>query len=146
MPQHPFYQLLTDSLIPYSWSYIFPYLTISYATGQWFETAIWEKYHERLLFTQTEDIYAMPLHRVMMDLRPGAARWVYFFQGEGETWHTWDIHVFGRLGSSLVYFVTVVIPTTAYRLAIVWLIVWAYRRLRTQGKQRGGSPEGKELA
>jgi inositol phosphorylceramide mannosyltransferase catalytic subunit len=47
-PQHPFWILLTDSLIPYNWNYFFPYMTISYASGQWFETAIWETYHAML--------------------------------------------------------------------------------------------------
>ncbi|KAH9222529.1 hypothetical protein DL95DRAFT_420965 [Leptodontidium sp. 2 PMI_412] len=53
---HPFYKLLTKSLITYNYNYIFPYITISYASGQWFETSIWEKYHASLLKTGVSEI------------------------------------------------------------------------------------------
>jgi mannosyltransferase OCH1-like enzyme len=41
VPEHPFWVLITESLRSYDWNYVFPYITISYASGQWFETAIW---------------------------------------------------------------------------------------------------------
>ncbi len=45
VPATAFWRLLTDSLIRYNYNYLFPYITISYASGQWFETAIWQTYH-----------------------------------------------------------------------------------------------------
>jgi hypothetical protein len=41
VPEHPFWVLITESLMKYDWNYVFPYITISYASGQWFETAVW---------------------------------------------------------------------------------------------------------
>jgi mannosyltransferase OCH1-like enzyme len=47
-PNHPFWNLLTQSLMPYNWNWFFPYVTISYASGQWFVTSVWEEYHALL--------------------------------------------------------------------------------------------------
>ena len=41
VPEHAFWVLITESLRKYDWNYVFPYITISYASGQWFETAVW---------------------------------------------------------------------------------------------------------
>ena len=96
-PNHPFWILLTDMLIPYAWNYPLPYVTVSYASGQWFETVAWEHYH------QTKHRNAPPLTRVMMDGRPGAARHTFFTQGRGLTWHRWDNALFDWIGSHLVW-------------------------------------------
>ena len=101
--------LLTASVVPSSWNYPFPYMTISYATGQWFETAVWEEYHRQLAQkpippnvngTQIRAAGGRDgvLHRVMMDMRPGAAPWVFFTQGRGGTWDNWDNHFFAWIG------------------------------------------------
>lgn len=47
-PNHPFWQMMVESLVPSSWNYIFPYVTISLASGQWFETDVWQSYHRSL--------------------------------------------------------------------------------------------------
>ena len=101
MPNHPFWQLLTDSLIPYNYNYFFPYITISYASGQWFETAIWQKYHASLPLAASskED---KRLHRLMMDDRPGAAQWIFFTQERGGSWVNWDNRLFLLIGDHLI--------------------------------------------
>ncbi|KAK3324821.1 nucleotide-diphospho-sugar transferase [Cercophora scortea] len=83
-PNHPYWILVTESLIPWGYKYPFPYFTVSYASGQWFETALWERYH-RMLLSQKPAARnnADKLYRVMMDMRAGAARWVFFTQGRG---------------------------------------------------------------
>ena len=96
-PNHPFWQLLTDSLVPYSYNFLFPYVTISYASGQWFETAVWDAYHAKLPPNGDK------LHRIMMDDRPGSARWVYFTQTTfGGTWNSWDNVMFLWIGDHLI--------------------------------------------
>ena len=98
-PNHPFWNLLTDSLPDYDWKYPFPYVTVSYASGQWFETAMWEQYHHRLSQKGTEALERGQLHRIMMDMRPDSAKWVFFSQARGGTWDRWDNHLFGWIGS-----------------------------------------------
>lgn len=39
-PNHPFWVSATNTIISYAWNYPLPYITVSYATGQWFETVI----------------------------------------------------------------------------------------------------------
>lgn len=111
---------MTESLITYAWDYPLPYLTIMYASGQWFETVIWEKYHQQ----RPED--APALTRVMMDGRPGAARWVFFNHSRGGTWDNWDNHVFGWVGENLILTLVLlgggglIVPATA---VVVWRCV-----------------------
>lgn len=94
---HAFWQLLTNSLIPYSYNFVFPYVTISYASGQWFETAVWDKYHAALPAGGDK------LHRIMMDDRAGSAVWVYFTQTTfGGTWNSWDNRMFLWTGDHLI--------------------------------------------
>ncbi len=92
---------MTDSLIPYNYNYFFPYITISYASGQWFETAVWERYHQFL--RQGKIVGGEELHRVMMDGR-GVQRdeWVFFTQERGGTWRNWDNRLFLWVGDHLV--------------------------------------------
>lgn len=86
-------------------NYILPYLTISYASGQWFLTEVWEKYHAALPAASRQgDGDGDPrsqhrLYQVMMDMRPGADPWVFFTQGRGGTWNNWDNYIFAWLGN-----------------------------------------------
>lgn len=95
-PNHPFWKLTTESMMRYAWNYPFPYITISYATGQWFLTDMWQRYHAGLAGGEPE------LTRVMMDMRPGAAPWVFFMHTQGGSWDNWDNHVFQWVGSHLI--------------------------------------------
>jgi mannosyltransferase OCH1-like enzyme len=94
-PNHPFWILLTDSLNTYDYNYIFPYVTISYASGQWLETAIWQEYHSSAA-PQNQ------LYRVIMDDRPGADSWIFFTQARGGTWQNWDNAMFLWAGDHLI--------------------------------------------
>ncbi|KFY14982.1 hypothetical protein V492_02304 [Pseudogymnoascus sp. VKM F-4246] len=106
-PNHPYWVLMTESIIPYAWNYPLPYLTISYATGQWFETEIWEKYHSQL--PKDKPV----LTRILMDGRPGASRWVFFTQARGGTWNNWDNLLFKWIGDNLVITIFVIIGFVA---------------------------------
>ncbi|CZT48347.1 related to SUR1 protein [Rhynchosporium secalis] len=104
-PKHPFYDRLIRSLITYNYNYFFPYITISYASGQWFETSVWEKYHASLPsllkgpmtskggqgggseFGKGEEMRGF---RIMMDDRPGTEPWIFFTQERGGSWVNWD--------------------------------------------------------
>ena len=110
-PNHPFWKLLTDSLITYNYDYFFPYITISYASGQWFETAIWQKYHHSV----TEE---NRLHRIMMDNRPGTEPWIFFTQARGGTWKNWDNCMFLWIGDHLI----LLCIGTAFGLGLLWWI------------------------
>jgi inositol phosphorylceramide mannosyltransferase catalytic subunit len=101
-PNHPFWKLLTDSLITYDYNYLFPYVTISYASGQWFETAIWQEYHS----SATPENH---LYRIMMDDRPGTDPWIFFTQARGGTWKNWDNAMFLWVGDHLVLLALVIV-------------------------------------
>lgn len=128
VPNHPFWKLLTDSLIPYNYNYFFPYVTISYASGQWFETAIWQKYHSQ----HPEE----RLHRIMMDDRPGTQPWIYFTQERGGTWKNWDNAFFLWIGDHLALLALVVVSG----LALLW---WSVRRCLSVHKKYSEISTGK---
>lgn len=102
-PGHPFWTLLTESLIPYNYNYLFPYITISYASGQWFETAIWQNYHKALPKVNKGIGHDERLIRIMMDDRPGTEPWIYFTQERGGSWVNWDNMMFLWIGDHLVF-------------------------------------------
>ena len=107
--------LMTQSLIPYNWNWFFPYVTISYASGQWFETAVWETYHKM----QNQE---KGLHRIMMDDRPGTEPWIFFSQERGGSWVNWDNQMFLWIGDHLILLVLGV-------FALLWISWWGVRRL-----------------
>ena len=161
-PGHPFWKMMIGSLERYNWNYGLPYVIISYASGQWFETAIWEQYHRGLAQKTQNRIAAeeaggggdghggkdgtpektgetvgdedAPLTRVMMDMRDGAARWVFFTQGRGDSWSEWDYHLFGWIGRNILLVVGSGVGLAA---AVVWLIVRLCRRCRPTRSHKG---------
>ncbi|KAL2163009.1 hypothetical protein VTH06DRAFT_6845 [Thermothelomyces fergusii] len=134
-PGHPFWHRLTLSLIPYDWKWPLPYVTIMYATGQWFLTAVWEEYHALLPAPGSssaagEDGHGYEhehrLYRVMMDMAPGADPWIFFSHqdGGGGTWNNWDNDLFAAIGDHLLL-------SFALLLVGTWLVAWtALRCLR----------------
>ncbi|KAK3308507.1 nucleotide-diphospho-sugar transferase [Chaetomium strumarium] len=108
-PHHPFWNRLTLSLIPYDWKWPLPYVTIMYASGQWFETAIWEEYHSLLPKPEKNPEHEHRLYRIMMDGRPGAAPWVFFSHSGGGTWNNWDNRLFGAIGNHLFLFFAILL-------------------------------------
>ncbi|KAK0617777.1 hypothetical protein B0T17DRAFT_495739 [Bombardia bombarda] len=135
-PNHPFWTLVTESLIPWGYKYPFPYFTISYSSGQWFVTALWERYHrqlERLAVTPEED----KIYRIMMDMRDGADRWVFFTQGRGGTWDNWDNHLFSYIGNVLVPRILENLLFIGMGLVAVVGLTWALRRWCRRGAGRG---------
>jgi hypothetical protein len=150
-PQHPFWILLTDSLIPYNWNYFFPYVTISYASGQWFETAIWETYHAMIQKPrwrggarpgqgqaggakaeeqEQEEDELKPLHRIIIDDRPGTEPWIFFTHRRGGTWTNWDNAFFLWIGDHLILLGTSVI-------ALVGVTFWGVRACVRRGRGKG---------
>ncbi len=116
-PAHPFYHLLTDNLESYNWNYPFPYLAITYASGQWFVTAMWEKYHYLLRSDGTFRDYIelgagfKPLDRILMSDRPEAQPSVFFSQTMGGTWRNWDNRFFEWLGDhTLLIAISITVP------------------------------------
>ncbi|RDA90832.1 hypothetical protein CP533_1554 [Ophiocordyceps camponoti-saundersi (nom. inval.)] len=95
-PEHPFWIFMTDSLQPWARDFILPYLTVSYATGQWYETELWQIYHAQKPASEPN------LLRVMMDMRLTGAPWVFFTAGRGGTWDNWDNQLFGWVGGHLL--------------------------------------------
>lgn len=124
-PNHPFYTLLTNSLISYDYNYLFPYLTVAYASGQWFETSIWEDYHTLIAFAEKQEFIGenldqeikggngnatkgdMRLHRIIMR-EEKEEDWVFFTKGRGGSWVNWDNRIFGWV-EDYVLFVPVVL-------------------------------------
>lgn len=130
-PGHPFWKLLTDSLISYNYNYFFPYITVSYASGQWFETDIWETYHSRL----PPDDATRQGYRLMMDERPGGDPWVYFTQERGGTWINWDNRFFLWIGDHLV---SLALGVATLVGLVIWTCVrvWGFARRRLKGHPR----------
>ncbi|KAG4428941.1 hypothetical protein IFR05_015574 [Cadophora sp. M221] len=130
-PGHLFYKLLTKSLITYNYNYIFPYITISYASGQWFETSIWEKYHALLPKTGVSDV--LKGYRVMMDDRPGSDPWIFFTQERGGSWVNWDNRFWLWVGDHLVFL---------GGLGLVCFGGITYRCLKSVRRRRGDARKG----
>lgn len=65
-PNHPFWVMVTENIQSYAHEYALPYITINYATGRWFESIIWEKYHTE----NPNGEAAVPLTRIRMDRHP----------------------------------------------------------------------------
>lgn len=138
VPEHPFWRLLTTSLPRYNYNYLLPYVTISYASGQWFETAIWERYHQ-LVRQGRIDGESEELMRVRMDSRNGEEErmeWL-FTQGKGGTWVHWDNLVFLWVGEHL-FSVGVVILGAGMAVVMVWCRRKRAIRLRSRQNQRKG--------
>jgi len=128
-PNHPFWILLTDSLIPYNYNYFFPYITISYASGQWFETSIWQRYHAALPPPSSGE--ENRLYRIMMDDRPGTEPWIFFNQMRGGSWVNWDNRMFLWIGDHLILLGLVVVGA-------VGLVGWGCMRICGRGRGKKG--------
>ncbi|KAK4142485.1 nucleotide-diphospho-sugar transferase [Dichotomopilus funicola] len=135
-PNHPFWHRLTLSLIPYDWKWPLPFVTIMYASGQWFLTAMWEEYHALLPRPVAGDAAknAAPghehrLYRVMMDMAEGADPWVFFSHqdGGGGTWNNWDNTLFAGIGDHLLLFFVVLFAGLGL---LTWVSVRCVRRYR----------------
>lgn len=121
--------MLTNRIQYYAWNYPLPYITISYATGQWFLTAIWQEYHKTLPSSDPG------LMRVMMDGDPGAAEWVFFNHTRGGTWDNWDNRLFGWLGDNLLTFALILSALIASAGTLVYVSVRAVNFRRSTRKQ-----------
>ncbi|KAH8653462.1 nucleotide-diphospho-sugar transferase [Xylariales sp. PMI_506] len=138
-PNHPWFGLMTTNLIPYNWNFVLPYVIVSYTSGQWFITAMWEEYHARLRGDGTVRGFETlgnkfsSLYRVLMSDQEGDHAWVFFTQGKGGTWEDWDSHYFGWIGDHIVMVILSV--ATAIGL-VVGSCVWCTRR-RKGSKRKG---------
>jgi hypothetical protein len=138
--------MLTDALNRYAWKYPLPYITVSYASGQWFMSKIWRQFHER----NPE----APMIRVLMDFRPGAAEWVFFDMGAGGgSWNNWDDAFIVWIGRRTINLVITIVAGVTAGVAVVALGILACMASRSlfQGKrkktswQRGSPEEGEAL-
>lgn len=150
-PQHPFFHLLTEELLRYKWNYILPYVMISYQSGQWFVTAVWERYHA-LLSGDWEDGdgtvdgfegngYA-PLHRVLMDGRPNTDPWVFFTQTRGGTWANWDSDMFNWIGKNII---AILLGVVAVVGALIFCCTLCLRRRGRRTKDYQALPRSEEM-
>ncbi|CRG86977.1 Mannosyl phosphorylinositol ceramide synthase SUR1 [Talaromyces islandicus] len=126
VPQHPYYKLLTDSLPSRNWlPWPFPYITINYNSGRWFQTDMWERYHRRNGYrnSQKKDENG-PLYRVIMDRRRGAEPWVFWIEGAGLTWENWDNSVFSWMSEHGSTVVRIVVAVGMVLAVLTGAIVW----------------------
>ncbi|KAK3374121.1 nucleotide-diphospho-sugar transferase [Lasiosphaeria ovina] len=132
-PNHPFWNRLTLSLMPWDYNWFFPYVTISYASGQWFVSAIWQEYHSLLPKVSENPDIEHRLYRLMMDDRAGEDPWVYFTQERGGTWINWDNYLFLMIGDHLFLFVLLLVSSISLA---GWLIARMVRKYKTGGYSR----------
>lgn len=89
---------------------------------------MWEKYHS--LLTLDGSLRGItgagwrPLHRVLMDMRPGADPWVFFTQAQGESWADWDYTLAKSIGDHIVLFILLL-------AALVGFLIWSCMLFRT---------------
>lgn len=127
VPNHPFWVMFTDNIMLYAHNYILPYVTVSYATGQWFETIMWEKYHAE------KDMDAPLLLRVMMDGRENGDPVTIFTSGRGGSWHTWDNEMFMLIGSPILL-TMLCVGAAVFVIGLVTFVI--IRRRHTKGYER----------
>lgn len=141
-PNHPWFQLLTENLIPYNWNLYFPYVIISWTSGQWFVTAMFEKYHSLLQKDGTvrgfEDMGPnfAPLHHVLMsENRATRDPWVFFTQVHGGSWSNWDSNFFPWLGDHIPRVVLTCVGVAVVVIATCCLgCRWCSRRCNSRKK------------
>ncbi|KAJ5223676.1 hypothetical protein N7468_008218 [Penicillium chermesinum] len=130
-PHHPFFVLLTDNLGPWNWNYLLPYVTVMFASGQWYLTAIWEKYHSLLRDDGSVEGFKGDswgiLYRVLNDLRPGADRLIFFTQAVGESWADWDYRLLKTIGD---YILLVVLSAWLAAGGVIWFYIRRKARRR----------------
>ncbi|KAK3328267.1 nucleotide-diphospho-sugar transferase [Cercophora scortea] len=140
-PNHPFWARLTHSLLPWSYNWFFPYATISYASGQWFETAIWEEYHALLPPVDAFPNHEHRLYRLMMDDRmdrPDLDPWIFFTQERGGSWVNWDNYLFLLIGDHLFLFLFSLFTLIG---GSIWVGLRLYRRYRAGYSRVKTQPE-----
>ncbi|KAM7206540.1 family 32 putative glycosyltransferase [Naviculisporaceae sp. PSN 640] len=133
-PNHPFWMYLTQELRRYDRNWVFPYVTISWASGQWFESAVWEGWHDMLPTPkrkqggeeQSEGDNGR-LYRLMMDDREGADEWVFFTQERGGSWINWDNRMFLWIGDHLGVFVMMLLGLAVF---VAFVGTWIVRKGR----------------
>lgn len=147
--EHPWLVMMTDNLIPYHWNWVLPYAIVMYNSGQWYLTAIWEKYHALLRSDGTipgfEGHEWKKLHRVLMDSRNGTDPWVFFNHGgHGGTWGAGDDWLWEWIGIHWMEVVAEGIVAVVFSLVCcVWCVRCVKRRkLRNKGYQQVGSGNG----
>ncbi|KAI1110063.1 nucleotide-diphospho-sugar transferase [Nemania sp. NC0429] len=138
-PNHPLFLLLSESLRWWNWNWILPYITISYASGQWYFTAMWEKYHRLLRAGGTMKGFDgngwAPLAYISMDMRPGAPEaYLFWDQRQGGSWDNWDSPWFGWIGSHIwlviKWVVAAIILLVLSIVGCVYCCRWWLRRRR----------------
>ncbi|KAI6357310.1 hypothetical protein MCOR25_007697 [Pyricularia grisea] len=127
-PDHPWTRMLTENLEAYNWNWLLPYARVMYNSGQWYLTAMWEQYHATLRGGSVPP-YAgsdwAKLHRVMMDEREGADRWVFWnHAGHGGTWGAGDDWFWAWLGR---HWIEVVVESIAAVVALLTSFVCCLR-------------------
>ncbi|GAW20455.1 hypothetical protein ANO14919_099610 [Xylariales sp. No.14919] len=144
-PGHPFFHLLTESLMAWNWNWILPYVIVSYTSGQWFVTAMWEKYHALLSNGSVRGFDGVgwkPLHHILMDTRPDQPDpFVFWNQEHGGSWDNWDSPWFGWIGSHIglviKWVVGVIVLVVLLIASCVWCCrCWAARRRRKNGYKK----------
>jgi inositol phosphorylceramide mannosyltransferase catalytic subunit len=113
-PNHAFWELMTSQLQRYDIWYVFPFVSVMWGAGQWFETQIWEYYHRVILPARRGSGWKMSeegewqregdgqLFRLMRDTRPGAPPPLFFTQGRGRSWDDWDKIYLEWIGDHIV--------------------------------------------
>lgn len=119
-PQHPFWEELINSIQRYAWNYPLPYITISYATGQWFFSDVWRRYHLNLPADDPGLMYMWMSHF------EGQPDDIFFNYGRGGTWEGWDNAWFKSIGDHL-FLVGAIVATILG--VVAYLVVRRRRRL-----------------
>lgn len=131
---HPLFVLLTENLIHWQVNYLLPYITIMYSSGQWYLTAMWEKYHS--LLSPEGSVLGFsgmgwkPLHHILSNTPPGADPVVFFTHVKGNSWANWDNRMFLFIGDHLVWIFLLVV-------ALVSVIIWTCVRSRSRTQLNG---------
>lgn len=111
--------MIINALPAYNSDFLFPYVTISYASGQWFVTDNWQKYHALLPKADENALRENRLYRLVFDHRDTTS-FSFFTQGRGETWKNWDNVMFLWLGDHYGLLISCCVA--------VGLVLWLARR------------------
>lgn len=121
-PEHPFWILVTDSLVSWTRDFVIPYVTVSYSTGRWYRTEMWQLYHSQKPHRDPG------LIRVIMDRRPAADPWVFFTAGRGDPWD-WNSHI-GHISNHRFEAFRYGLASLGTLAAVVYAAGQAFRRRR----------------
>jgi inositol phosphorylceramide mannosyltransferase catalytic subunit len=116
MKNHPYFQLLVNSLKVYDYNWVLPYMTIMNSAGPHFVSMVWEDYIK--MTPRQADV------RILMQEEYAGNEWSFFTKEKGGTWNYWDTRMFKWAGDHIILVSVTCFLCICGLAAFIWWSVW----------------------